>query len=404
VENYLYKDNKKLRMGYTTGTCAAAAAKAASIMLFTGAEITQLKLNTPKGITVDLKIEDISVKESTVSCAVRKDSGDDPDVTNGILIYAQVKKVSKNELLKKAENYYSGYSNYEESVKCSLPLILIDGGKGVGRITQKGLSSPVGAAAINKVPREMIFKEVLEVCGEYEYNQALEVLIYIPEGEEKAKKTFNPNLGIIGGISVLGTSGIVEPMSESALIESIKLEMNLRKESNAEYMLAVPGNYGEEFSKRFDKLDFKNSVKCSNYIGETIDYANEIGLKGLLFISHIGKFIKLSGGIMNTHSRYADCRMELIMTAALLAGADNATLKEIMKCITTQQALECIKDEKIKKETLNYIVERINIHLKKRAGELKIGAIVFNEAGILGETENAEELLKLLERKKENNG
>ncbi|ABX41749.1 cobalt-precorrin-5B (C(1))-methyltransferase CbiD [Lachnoclostridium phytofermentans] len=371
---YILKDNKKLRYGYTTGSCAAAAAKAATLMLLCKTEVHYVDLMTPKGIRLNLKILDIIMEEDSVTCAVQKDSGDDPDVTNGIMVYA---KVSKNE----------------EGTVC------IDGGIGVGRVTKAGLEQPKGNAAINRVPRQMITDAVMEVCDENDYASGINVEIIIPQGVEIAKRTFNPNLGIVGGISVLGTSGIVEPMSEAALIESIRVEMKMAVANGAEYLLLSPGNYGADFTKENLSIPNVQSIKFSNYVGEAIDIANELGVKGILFISHIGKFIKVAGGIMNTHSKYADARMEILAANAVLAGASIHTLEEILKCVTTDEALAILELSGITEKTMEHVVEKIKHYLNRRAYEsMEIGAIIFsNEYGILGQTENAKELLRCLE-------
>lgn len=376
-EYYVIKNNKKLRYGYTTGSCAAAAAKAAAWMLFSGERVEKVDLLTPKGILLHLAILDIRMTKEEVSCAVQKDGGDDPDATHGLLVYASVKK-----------DQTSG--------------VHIDGGVGVGRVTKKGLEQPVGAAAINKIPRAMIEKEVLDTAEVFGYEGGLSVVISIPGGEEVAKKTFNPRLGIEGGISVLGTSGIVVPMSEDALIASICAEMRLRKENGGDFLLVTPGNYGEAFVKNYPDIDLLNSVKCSNYVGETLDYAVNLGVKGILFVAHIGKFIKVSGGIMNTHSRCADARAELMAAAAIRAGADLSTAKEILNTITTEEALGVLKERNLLEPTMEEILPRVKYYLQHRCGgALCTEAILFsNEYGFLGQTDGAEELLEKFRRRK----
>ena len=320
LEGYYAVDekNRKLRYGYTTGSCAAAAAQAATRMLLTGEKVEEVALQTPKGILLHLLIEEISMDEGRVRCAVQKDGGDDPDVTTGIYVYANVSRRDA-------------------------PQITLDGGIGVGRVTRPGLWQAVGEAAINKVPRQMILENVEQVCKEYHYTGGLDVQIEIPAGVELAKKTFNPRLGIEGGISVLGTSGIVIPMSETALVASLRLEMKMLVEGGGSYLVITPGNYGQAFSKEQTRLDLTYSMKCSNYVGETLDMARELGVKGILFISHIGKFVKVAGGIMNTHSRQADSRSELMAANAIRAGADLETAKEILDTITTEQSVEILK-------------------------------------------------------------
>ena len=371
---YLLKDNKKLRYGYTTGSCAAAAAKAATLMLLCKSEVYFVDLMTPKGIRLRLRILDITIKEDSVICAVKKDSGDDPDITDGIMVYANVSKNDKG-------------------------IVCIDGGIGVGRVTKAGLEQPKGSAAINRIPRQMINDAVLEVCDENDYAGGINVEIIIPQGVEIAKQTFNPNLGIVGGISVLGTSGIVEPMSESALIESIRVEMKMAAANGAEYLLLSPGNYGVDFTRENMSLTNIHSIKFSNYVGEAIDTAIELNVKGILFISHIGKFIKVAGGIMNTHSKFADARMEIIAANAVLAGASIRTLEEILKCVTTDEAIAILERSGLMRKTMEHVMKKIEYYLNRRAYEaIEIGAIIFsNQYGILGQTENAKELLKCLE-------
>ena len=370
---YIIKDNKKLHYGYTTGSCAAAAAGAAAAMLLSGRRVEQMDLMTPKGILLHLAVVDIHMERDLVSCGIRKDGGDDPDATHGLIVYAAVRK--KKE-----------------------PGISIDGGMGVGRVTQKGLEQPVGAAAINRVPRAMIEAEVRKSAENCCYEGGLEVVISIPGGEEVAKKTFNPRLGIEGGLSVLGTSGIVIPMSEDALIASIRAEMRLRKENGGEYLLVTPGNYGEAFVKNYPWVDTKASVKCSNYVGETVDYAVNLGLKGLVFVAHIGKFVKVSGGIMNTHSRCSDSRAELMAAAAIRAGADLETAKRILKTIPTDEALAVLKEQGLLEGAMEDMLPRIQGYLQHRCqGAVRTEVILFsNEYGLLGQTKGAQELLHLV--------
>ena len=302
---YIMRGSKKLRMGYTTGSCAAAAARGAAFMLLSGKEIQEVKIHTPKGIVLNLELLDIRRSAEKVSCAVRKDGGDDPDVTDKALIYAEVT------------------FGTEEG-------IVIDGGFGVGRVTKPGLDQPVGNAAINHVPRQMIRENVEEIQKKLDDFRALQVVISVPEGEELAKHTFNPRLGITGGISILGTSGIVVPMSEEALISTIRVEMEMRKAQGDRVLLVTPGNYGQDFLKTYPWVRADHSVKCSNYVGKTLEFAAELGFDAILFVAHLGKFVKVSGGIMNTHSHEADCRAELLTAQAVRAGADLALAKKLL--------------------------------------------------------------------------
>ncbi len=363
---------KILKRGHTTGTCAAAGSKAAAIMLLTGNPVNSIDILTPKGILLDLKIEDIDLQKDRVRCAVRKDGGDDIDVTHGSLVYSEV-------ILS------------DEGTE-------IDGGIGVGRITKKGLDQPVGNAAINRIPRNMIVEALEDVRDNLNYDKGFNVTISIPDGTELAEKTFNPRLGIIGGISVLGTSGIVEPMSEKAIIDTIKAEMKVRKEEGTETLLVVPGNYGASYVEAIDGLDPESAVRCSNYIGETLDYAAELGFKNLLLIGNLGKLVKLAGGIMNTHSRESDSRMEILAGNAAVAGASVDILKKIMDSVSTDDALYHINEANLLDYVMTLISEKAEYHMNRRTeNKVKCGTMIFSsEYGLIGRSPSSKDSLKEL--------
>lgn len=375
-ESYVYVGGKKLRRGYTTGSCAAAASKAAVQMLLSGEKVENVDIITPRGIPLHIDILETEMAEDFVRCAVRKDGGDDADDTNGALVFSKVSRSSE-----------SG--------------IHIDGGIGVGRVTRKGLDQPPGNAAINRVPRSMIAECVEDVCEALRYDGGIDVLISVPEGERIAKRTFNPRLGIEGGISILGTSGIVEPMSETALLEAVRVEMKMFLAQDREYLLTVPGNYGKDFVKAYPALEGQQPVECSNFIGDFLDMAIELGAKGVLLVGNFGKLVKIAGGIMNTHSRNADSRMEIIASNAILAGADTETAKTIMDCISTDDALDVLQEKGLMQKTLEIIIPKIEFHMNHRVkGDIEVAAVTFSSKyGILGQTPNAAELIKKVEAK-----
>ena len=375
-----------MRYGFTTGSCAAAAAKAAAYMLLTGRKKTEITIETPKGISYTTPILQIDRKENEVSCAVEKDGGDDPDITTGALIYAKV-----------------SYGRDNVKDKQEYPRILIDGGVGVGRVTKPGLNQPVGNAAINHVPREMITKEVLQVCKILGFEGTLEVEISVPDGERLAEQTFNPRLGIVGGISILGTSGIVEPMSNQAILDTIKVELNQRKAQGFDYVAVSPGNYGLDFMKKTYDYDLDRSVKCSNFIGDTIDLAVELGFRKMLLTGHIGKLIKVAGGIMNTHSREGDCRMELLAAFAVKHGMETNQVCEMLECVTTEEAVRILSESGKQQEVMDYAMERICYYLNKRAkGKMQIDCIMYaNEFGELAKSKEAAEWFTLLVQEQE---
>lgn len=371
MEEYVIKDGKRLRLGYTTGSCAAAAAKAAAYMLLSHHRKESISLVTPKGISLTLPVEAIRMEDSCVTCAIRKDSGDDPDVTHGTLIFATVSKTSG-----------SG--------------VYIDGGTGIGRVTKPGLDQKVGSAAINSVPRRMIQENVAEVMALFDCRDGLRVIISAPEGEQLARKTFNPRLGIVGGISILGTSGIVEPMSEQALVETIRVELRQRRESGASSVILTPGNYGSDFIR--DSLGLKQAqfVQVSNFIGDAIDICRELGFQGAVLIGHIGKLVKLGGGMMNTHSKYGDCRMEILAAQAGAQGLSPEKLGKMLECVSCDEGLRILQEAGLLEKTMERLTQRVLFHLQYRAGaELEMGCVLFSrEYGLLGKSHNSDALIQ----------
>ena len=356
---------KLLRRGYTTGSCAAAAAKAAVTMLLSQNFCHTVTLKTPGGTVLTLDAVDSECTSSSASCAVQKDSGDDPDVTNGCLVYAHVSFANDG--------------------------IEICGGEGIGRVTKPGLDQPVGAHAINSVPRRAIREECEEVCRTYGYTGGLSVVISIPGGRELAKRTFNPRLGIEGGLSVLGTTGIVEPMSEIAIAETIRAELSMLFEAGNRSVVLTIGNYGEAFARDTLKLQMEAHVKCSNFIGETLSAAAEKGFTNATLIGHIGKLVKLGIGIMNTHSSHGDGRIETIIACALEAGAPLEVLSKIRDCVSTDAALDCLQKSEFLDETIAKLRARIEDTLQRHvAGSLKVKLTCFRGMG-----EHMEELFSI---------
>ena len=370
MEQYIEKDGKRLRLGYTTGSCAAAAAKAAAWMLLTGRRKETITLDTPKGIRLELAVREITMRADSVSCAIEKDSGDDPDVTKGTLIFASVRRTDE-------------------------PGVHIDGGKGVGRVTKRGLDQPVGNAAINSVPRQMIRENVEEVMALTDSSGGLDVVISAPEGETLAKKTFNPRLGIVGGISILGTTGIVEPMSEAALVETIRVELRQRRAMGKEYALLTPGNYGSDFIRQNLDVDLNTAVQVSNFLGDALDICRALGFRGALLVGHVGKLVKTAGGMMNTHSKYGDCRMELLAAHAAALGLRAEKVRELLACVMCDDCLRILKEEGLYAQTLTRLASRIEENLGHKCGEMTAGAIVFSkEYGLLCQTTQAQTLLQ----------
>lgn len=433
MDTFVYKDHKKLRCGYTTGTCAALAAQGAVRFLLTGSWKETEEIMTPKGIPVCVPLEEKTSGADWAECAVRKDAGDDYDVTNGILVYARAEFVKDKNFYQKVqmshlESSESGAAGEKENpglrledgsqqekekpdqqnAESSETLIEIDGGIGIGRVTKPGLDQPVGAAAINSVPRKMIRDAVyalLEEAGEF---LPVSITISVPAGVEAARKTFNPVLGIEGGISVLGTSGIVEPMSEEALVETIRTHLNVLRAEGRKWVIAVPGNMGAGFLKGYLTEQNKTSVgsmeafmnslvTMSNFVGRTIDITAELGFSGIMIAGHMGKLVKIGNGIMNTHSREADGRMDTMLSCALSAGTEDLELlRKIQGSNTTDEVMDHLKQAGILDDTIKVFLKRAAWHLAHRSrAEVKTGMIVFGTKGeYLGETEDADMILK----------
>jgi cobalt-precorrin-5B (C1)-methyltransferase len=314
-EEYRTVDGKKLRCGYTTGSCAAAAAKGSLALLLGGVASDSVEIHTPAGRTLSLPIEGSVCGSGEASCAVRKDGGDDGDVTSGCLVYARVRR------------------------RLDLGFV-IEGGEGIGTVTLPGLDQPVGAAAINSVPRRMIFEALTEIAEASGFKGGLSVSVSIPDGEKLAARTFNKRLGIVGGLSVLGTTGIVEPMSEAALCGSIKAELSVLRALGHDSLTLTPGNIGLDFLAR-NYPGFR-PVKCGNFIGESIIMGAEAGFREILIAGHIGKLVKLVTGGFNTHSKYGDGRLFVFATFAGLYGADRDLTAELLRCATSEAAIDLL--------------------------------------------------------------
>lgn len=353
LDLYVTKQGKSLRCGYTTGSCATAAAKASVIMFETKRTLDYVEIDTPAGIRLKLEVYNPIITSEFASCSIVKDAGDDPDNTDGIEIFAKITMRTDGA-------------------------INIDGGKGIGRITRKGLFGKVGEAAINPVPREMIEKEIKDAS-----DNGYDVLIYAPEGEIIGKKTFNSQIGIEGGISIIGTKGIVYPMSEDALLKTIYMEVDMIKDKYGDgNIVLVPGNYGEKIAENLGLG--KSKVKVSNYLGESLLYVYNKGFKSITLIGHIGKFAKLSIGIFNTHSNISDTRMEAFIYYLAMAGAPITVLTRINNAITAEEALNMVIEEgygNIVRQMEKGAEYRIKKYLKDN--EIKVKVIIYSmERGV----------------------
>ena len=441
------KGRKHLRYGFTTGTAAALAAKGAAELLLglrtEGAGGGKISLLTPKGIEVSVLPERLDCPQADCAvCSARKDAGDDPDATDGILITAEVRKKASDGVSTfraNGERSDTEQTNHEHSGNQTVNRVEIHGGSGIGRVTKPGLDQPVGAAAINSVPRRMISEACEEVMRAAGYEDGLSVTISAEGGEAIAAKTMNPVLGIEGGISIIGTTGIVEPMSEKALVDTIAValkqaaaeqdvsvpaaavEHNVAADREAtdacamaaengpddtgkksagrgkKRVILTPGNYGEEYIEKtgIGALGIP-VVQVSNFIGDALDLCAEYGFTDVLLVGHAGKLIKLAGGLMNTHSQYGDCRMEILSSYAAMAGATADTVREIMDCATTDAATDVLTEAGLFEEVAGRVTAAVDARLqRKAAGDFTIGAVIFSKVhGLFGITDGAKKFLE----------
>ncbi|HBH3439908.1 cobalt-precorrin-5B (C(1))-methyltransferase CbiD [Clostridioides difficile] len=406
MEEYVYIDGKKYRRGYTTGSCATGASKAAVYMLITKNRINTINIDTPKGIPLLLKVDNINISDTFVECSIKKDGGDDIDATHTMDIYARAEIVAKND---KNKGYLTlkDIDSLSTNSECKSELykfIRVYGGTGIGVVTKKGLSVDVGKPAINPTPLKMINHEIRKLIGDnFESilgnDKVLKITIFAPQGETVAKKTFNPRLGIVGGISIIGTTGIVEPMSDEGWKKSLSIELQMKKEQGLDKIILVPGNHGEQFIREKLNLDIKYVVRVSNFIGYMIKEAQRIGYKKILMAGHIGKFIKVSAGIFNTHSKVADARSEILVANLALMGARYEFLNKINQCVTTEEAVELINNSEYR-EVYNILSnkckERVKQYLNEDSDDIDLEVIIFSmDKSLLGKSDNTDDLVEV---------
>ncbi len=363
---YVYKNGKHLRTGYTTGSCAAAVAKAATWMLFHQEPLAKIEIDTPKGWKLELDLQDVKVTAEYAQCCVIKDSGDDPDITDGMPVYGAA----------------------EKSLSEGMEVIA---GEGIGMVTIPGLSVSVGKPAINPIPMKMIHEEVDQVLPG---GSGVQIKLWLPKGEELARKTFNPKLGIVEGLSILGTTGIVEPMSQEAIKDTIALELQCYREKEKDFVVLVPGNYGEQFCREHFGILKDRIIKISNYLGFALEKCAELGFRKVLLAGHIGKMIKPAGGIFYTHSRVSKTRLEIITAYLGVLGMKQADLIRVMDCKTTEEALPIIKETGFE-AVYDLLVNRCEQNCEAYIyDQIQIGAVFFSMKDVLAISENAKGFLE----------
>ena len=369
----VWHNGKALRKGYTTGSCATAAAKVAALMVMRQHLIHQVSIVTPSGVTLNLNVESPHVEGQQGIAAIRKDGGDDIDATHGMLIFARVTLTDSGD-------------------------ITLRGGEGVGTVTRKGIGLPIGSSAINRTPRHTIETAVREAIGPV---RGAEVEIFAPEGEERAQKTYNSRLGIVGGISIIGTTGIVTPMSEESWKRSLALELEMKRAAGLERVVLVPGNHGERFVREQMGIDSQVVVTMSNFVGYMIEESVRLGFRQIVLIGHPGKLIKIAAGIFHTHSHIADARMETLVAHLALLGAPLELLRLVSDCDTTEAAMEHI-DAFGFQRIYNHLAERICQRVMQRLRFTKTppvcDAIMFSfDNQILGSNRPVSEIVEAMQ-------
>ncbi|WP_121576079.1 cobalt-precorrin-5B (C(1))-methyltransferase CbiD [Brenneria alni] len=369
----VWHKGRQYRKGYTTGSCATAAAKVAALMVLRQQTISQVSIVTPSGVTLYLNVEQPLIEGRQATAAIRKDGGDDVDATHGMLIFARVTLCEHGE-------------------------IHIRGGDGVGAVTRKGIGLPVGSPAINLTPLQTIEASVREVIGP---SRGAEVEIFAPEGAARAKKTYNGRLGILGGISIIGTTGIVTPMSEESWKRSLALELEMKRAAGENQVILVPGNHGERFVREHLGLNSQRVVIMSNFVGYMLQEAVRLGFRHVVLIGHPGKLVKVAAGIFHTHSHIADGRMETLIAHLALMGAPHDLLRAVNRCDTTEAAMELIAGygfQAVYHRLAQRICERVNDMLRFSAEPPSVDAILFAfDNNVLGTNRPLHDILEALQ-------
>lgn len=356
---------REMRPGYTTGSCAAAGAQAALCLLLREERICQTLLKGPQGDEVSVPIKDVFLTETGARAIVVKDAGDDPDITHGVEIVVDVRLTKGSE-------------------------IAFAAGEGVGTVTKAGLSVPPGQPAINPGPREMIERVAREALGA---SRGCEVTISIPGGEALAKRTLNPPLGIVGGLSVIGTTGVVRPMSEEAFKDSLVPQISVARAAGYDSIVFVPGKIGENAAQGAFGLPQAALVQTSNFIGFMLEAAARLGVRQVLLFGHLGKMAKVAAGVFHTHNRVGDGRMEAIAAHLGALGADASLVRAVLDSTTTEAALPLIAARHMEAVYASLASRASARAMRYVFGDLTVGTVLVTLKGaLLGMDENAKKI------------
>ena len=317
------KPKGELRTGFTTGTCATASSKAALLAIIQQNNISDVDVLLPKRDRIKIKINTCEFSKDDAKCSVIKDGGDDPDVTHGAEIFVQL------------------------SLTNNIGSVEIDGGIGVGRVTKPGLGLDIGSAAINPVPKKMILENVQEVGKKILEQNGIKIIVSVPKGRELATKTDNPRIGIMDGISILGTSGIVIPYSTASFAAAIRQQIDVVRSMNDDIVFLTTGGRSEDFARKIIELPDHSFIQMGDFSGYTIQQCAKKGLKKAYVAGFIGKLAKMAAGVKQTHVKGSKVNMKFLSEIAKRCNADDKTIEKIKNANTARNVQEIIMKDKV---------------------------------------------------------
>ncbi|MGD9367721.1 MAG: cobalt-precorrin-5B (C(1))-methyltransferase CbiD [Desulfobacteraceae bacterium] len=354
------KRRKRLRSGFTTGTAAAAAAKAALLLIFSGRAPRKVGVELLTGDTMKIKVHACRhLAPDEAVCSVIKDGGDDPDITHGAEIGARVR--------------------WEASVKGRT--VTISGGQGVGRVTRPGLETPPGRPAINSGPRKMIRRAALQAMADHGLYGAVEAEIFVPEGEALARHTLNARLGIVGGISILGTTGIVRPLSHEAYVATVQAALSVARASGLSRVVLTTGRRSERFARqRWPHIPDEGFVQIGDYFAQAMQMAADLKFEQVMLAVFFGKAVKMAQGIAHTHARSARLTLEKLARWALEVTGSADLAECVAGANTARHVFDLIKDD------YPALIAKVGREVVRSAatfarGKVGVGAVIFGFDG-----------------------
>ena len=367
---------KQLKGGYTTGACLAAGAKAGAMIMQGEDPGDRVDIVALDGTPLQIPIASVELLAHGVKVEIIKDAGDDPDITNGTSVFITFSFLTQEQL----QPVYGQSILYKQ--------ILFESGQGIGHATKPGLSLAVGEPAINPGPRQLVYNSIKDIIGD----KACLVRVDIPAGTELATKTLNPVLGIEGGISVIGTTGVLRPMSEEAFKNSLVPQIEVAKAAGFTTQIFVPGKIGERIATSWG-LPTEAMVQTSNFIGFMLEAGADHGLERILLFGHIGKLAKVAAGVFHTHNRVGDARLEVLAAYSAAQGMPAEGVQRILQAVTTEEALPVIEEYGLQ-SVYQVIAARASYRAERLLfNRLQVGTVLVTLQGkLLGMDEKAKEI------------